>query len=309
MARNDQTVVSLLDKNVITFLEIIPNFDGNVKTLSDFLTSTEEVINILNQTNPSEITKSFILLTIKKKIVGSAKELISGISISSWKELKELLLQNYEDKRNEATLLIEMCDLKHTNEPILVFHKKFSELFLLYKSKIEIRITGNELKNMIAFGQQFSTQCFIKNCKEPYRSQLSARHPKTLGDISNLITNDLQYVRTQSNQPKTYQSNNKPVQYQTPTTFGFKQYQSPMSKYPQQQSQFPKQPIQGRQPYQPTPMSISTRTYRPNDNKTSNMFKPQSRPTFTAKELHNIQGVTEISALILTSDVPRREEQ
>lgn len=149
-------------------------------------------------------------------------------------------MQNYEDKRNEAILLIELCELRQINEPINVFHKKYLELFLLFKSKLELGLQGNELNTMYTFGQQYVTQCFIKNCKEPYRSQLSARHPNTLNEISNLITNDLQYVKNQIQSKSLPQSNQiqnlKPFQT---TSYKHNQHLSPMFKYPKtQQSNF-----------------------------------------------------------------------
>lgn len=276
-----------LNKEVVTFLEIIPNFDGNVKVLNDFITSTEEVIDIINQTNPSEITKSFIILSLKKKIIGNAKELLSGININSWRELKNILIQNYEDKRNEATLLIEICELKQSNEPISVFLKKYTELFLLFNSKIEIRLLGNELKNMHNFGQLYTTQCFIKNCKEPFRSQLSARSPKTLGEISELITNDLQYIHTQqktqlNTHPNFYQNPKTPVQFKTP------KFQSPMQRYPTQHvnyqpKQFAPQANARNAAYRnPTPMSIQTRQYP-----TQNFNKNRNDSKFVSEELFN----------------------
>lgn len=257
-------IFSNLNNEIMKLLELIPCFDGDIKTLSNFISTVDEIIVLVNQTNPSEITKKLVILTLKNKIKGKAAQCLSITTINSWRELKEHLLQNYSDTRSEHTLMYEISHFKQNKESIFEYFSKFDELFLIYKNKIECKYEGNVSKIVISNAVKYFTQCFINNCKDPYRSQLSARNPQMLSEILNLITNDLQYIHNQ------HISNTQTQKYTPPKNqIQFNQrYQSPMHKYPpfQQQSRpfAPSANVRNSQ-QKPSPMSIQTRQF-PNQN-------------------------------------------
>lgn len=53
-------------------LDLIPSYDGNPKTLTQFILHVEEINNLINSLQPNQLQKKIVFLTIKTKIVGLA---------------------------------------------------------------------------------------------------------------------------------------------------------------------------------------------------------------------------------------------
>src|SRR5436190_18995987 len=209
--------LSNLDTSVLKILDLIPEYNGDKKTLSHFIKSTDEILEIVNQSNPSEITKSLTLITIKKKVTGKASEYLTTCpTIKKWKDLKDFLVSQYQDKRNECTLMIELCQLQQTKGTIFEFLRKYNDLFLLYINNIENKYSPLSIPDFKKFGHRFATQCFIRNCKEPFKSQLAARNPSSLVEINTLITNDFQHYEINTNQHNSNTTNTQYRQHMSP---------------------------------------------------------------------------------------------
>ena len=55
-------------------LDLAPTFDGDVKSLSNFINTIDDMYTLIEQTNSSEITKKNEMLTLKNKIRGVAAQ-------------------------------------------------------------------------------------------------------------------------------------------------------------------------------------------------------------------------------------------
>ena len=83
------------------FLQIIPEFTGNQALLSEFITTSEQLINkFYNINDANDFQNTFLLRSIKNKIKGEAAEAIASYNILTSADLKTALLATYSDKRD-----------------------------------------------------------------------------------------------------------------------------------------------------------------------------------------------------------------
>ena len=76
---------------------------------------------------------------------------------------------------------------------------------MIYISFIKTKLNVNAVSKFIVDNSiEYFVQCFINNCRKPFRSQLAARNSRKLTDILNLVTNDLNifiHNKKHSNKP------------------------------------------------------------------------------------------------------------
>jgi hypothetical protein len=110
------------------YLQIIPEFRGQKGLLSEFITTSEQLITeFYNYDNPADFRNTFLIKSIKNKILGEAAEAISSYNITSWSDLKSALFATYEDKRDLQTLIIELCGLRQGKMKPIEFYGKVQE--------------------------------------------------------------------------------------------------------------------------------------------------------------------------------------
>lgn len=94
---------------------VIPQFDGDQKLLSLFVSKCEYVIaRFRGHENPAQ--DLYVYHTITSKLRGKAAVLISERrDIETWTQLKEALTQHFGDPRSEECIAIELENLKINN--------------------------------------------------------------------------------------------------------------------------------------------------------------------------------------------------
>lgn len=287
-------------------LKLIPEFNGNPKLLSNFISVCEELINTFyNQAQPENFQNRLLLLSIKNKIIGHAAEQLAGITIKKWADIKQALLNSYSDKRDEFTLLIEISCVKQGNRSYLDYYKHISHLLNLYTAYVDTHynnpLTAETLKTNAT---NLSLRVFTLGLKDPIGSLIRSRNPKTLNDAYNLLTNEFN-VEYSKPAPKITQ-NNVPNKQSNITSQQFPSSNSQPFQFQQNQKQnFPSQPINlnpNTQPYRmftprqqlknaqyqpkPTPMSVNTKI----TNRQPNNYLPQSSSSnrnYIAEEVYN----------------------
>src|SRR5436190_12392432 len=161
---------------------------------------------------------------------------------------------------------------------------------------------------------KYFVQCFINNCREPFRSQLSARNPQRLTEILNLITNDLQYIHNQQkihnmqqptpkNQINFHQNSFKQPQ-QTQKTFKSQQSQKPFGSQ-QSHNHFktfaPEANVRNVANLRtPQPMSLQSAQYTPRH---FNQQKSQNRHELFTQNLETNEQTQDTEYLETTSNI------
>lgn len=77
-------------------------FRWDIKTLTNFVNTVDDVVTLINQNNPNEMTAKLTILALKNNIKRNAAQCISINSINTCRETRDHLLQNYSDTYNNV---------------------------------------------------------------------------------------------------------------------------------------------------------------------------------------------------------------
>lgn len=287
-------------------LDAVPTYDGNPKTLAQFIIKVEEIYGLLgNIQNITSLQKQIIFLHVRNKITDKANESMRNNQFSSWEQLKSHLINNFTDIQDPASLIIEI--LRHrVNGNVLASLAEIKEKFDVFRSKINI-LEGSESNKsyLIQFQEIVICNNFISSLKDPLRNNLATRNPKTLTQIERLIVNDFQYIKYE------------------PYTLGYnsrqpKNVQNFIHKRPTNNT-FPTGPINITERPKPIPMSTqTTQSWRKNQ-QPANYFTRQNakfgqyRPHYVTEELHHTTGnpaqTEEFNDISQTGKTDHRNEQ
>lgn len=174
------------------YLNMIPNFSGEVQLLPDFIRVCESLVTHFYDTqNPDNYQNVCLMLNIKAKITGQAKLNLSSYTLETWDDLKKALLNTYGDKRDCFTLVFEMCNVRQGNLSAHEFHTKIQTYINLHASYVDTHnVAGkSEIKQYVA---ELGLRSFLRNLKEPLGSIMRTRNPQDLNDALNILTNEYQ---------------------------------------------------------------------------------------------------------------------
>lgn len=318
MMANNATISEIKE-----FLEMIPVFRGEPELLSLFIRESEKIIKYFYDANVLDSPRNdFITSRIRSKIQGEAALYIANKSVNSWDELRASLITAYADKRDDATLAVEIVKLQQGNDTPFDFYKKIQKLLNAQIGYANLNYGMNIGLN--EHFQRVALKTLLNGLNDPLGSLMRTKDPQNLETALNLLTNTYQkeinsqkfnknFNTNQNNskprlnfakpannfvpnfnpsfmigspRPQNYQpinqSNNPPNQ-----NFGngFNRGQ-PMKRAAPQSQNFNQRsfPRSNFHANQETPMSISTNnTYRP-------PMKVQSQPNYHAHEVYNIEN-------------------
>ncbi|KAL1448523.1 hypothetical protein WDU94_006580 [Cyamophila willieti] len=171
---------------------MIPDFNGEVALLPEFITVCDSVVKYFWDKDSSNSFQNFFLLnSLKAKIKGNAKLNISSYAINSWAELKDALLNTYGDKRDCYTLTIELCNMKQNNESAFNFHARIQQHINLHASYLATHAVDGAADVTTYIGK-LGLRTFLKGLKEPLGSLMRTKDPKSLNDALSVLTNEFQ---------------------------------------------------------------------------------------------------------------------
>lgn len=263
------------------YLDMIPEFSGEPTMLNRFISICDKIVTkFYVSANPDDFQNEYLLSTILTKLKGAALELVVSSNSYSWLDVRKTLLSCYLDKRDCYTLNLEMSELKQqAGETPFAFYEKIQKLLNLQIAYFVNKEPGAQ-GVMCSYVQNLALRVLLRGLHEPLGSLMRTKNPTSLGEALNMLTNDFQFknnkMMTYSNKqnvvPKgqnnfvkrpfnaTFNQNPRPMYQQpnpyykpSPTTFG----QLQRGQFNNNNNSRPQ--VNQKQPYQPTPMSTSTR--------------------------------------------------
>jgi hypothetical protein len=312
----------------ISYLQSVPEFDGEPHKLSEYIRAAEVIIAQFGQ-QADAFLSSLILSSLRTKLVGRACVVTSGREINSWIELKNILQQTFADQRSEDSLLRDLMLLRQTNESPQEYYEKCQVTKSLLFSRL--RITENDAnvrqtkQNMY---DSLTLKAFLSGLKEPLGATIRSRSPASIeialshiideenvaytrGQHNSLFKNPLHLNKQKHSQMPSYNAfqrpstwtpsparpalawtptQNKPM-FQQPRTPQFHQPQRPMF-----QRQYP--PIQ---PFNKPPSGAFKNTYPQR-----NVWQPQNRPQPRAMPMDTSSRNTRPIHQQMSTQQPRR---
>lgn len=310
--------------------EMIPEYSGGSKNLAYFIKQSERFIELLKKPHEFVLFNKLLLEQIKSKLKGEARDVLISGCFETWPEIKDALMSKFGDPRSEELLLNDLstCYQRH-NENYETYWENIRYKLQVLLEHVNIREINRDIKiNKQNMYTQQALTTFKSGILEPYCTHLlnvnpinleAALHECRKFDNEKAQISFMNFMRNRgkpSNNtpikkpinlprhhnfannsypnynflPKTNQNISRPIQTQTtpfprgPININQSKPTPPSENRPSSSGTFSRKPE-----YKPTPMSISTRnTYRPQYNQ--NHFKPQSRPTFIAEEIYNVEN-------------------
>lgn len=291
-------------KNIFTmfkveYLNIVPEFQGDPALLTEFINSSEQLIqHFYDPQNANNFQNILLLKSIRNKIKGEAATNLAAYNISTWQELKDALLASYADKRDHQTLIMELCTLKQNNLKPIDFFSKIQSNLNLQTSYIKTHTNDvNEVTCLIEFSQKLALRVLLKNLNSPLNDYLSTRNPSSLNEALNILSNDFNAneIKNQNlfkQKPNMFMNKSgfkQPQNFNQANNFQRENYLKYNSQKPEGTNVF--KPNKNYVPSKPVPMSTSTRNFYSQqiNNSGNRNFKPAYRPQprWTSEELHN----------------------
>lgn len=307
-------------------LSIIPNFDGNPNKLYRFISASESILtHYFDKTNLANFQNVLLMNGILNKLEGRAEEVIAINGADSWDDIKNTLLQNFGDQRDENCLNQDLVNLRQKpNETPHQFHKRVLHLLNTICNYIDLRCAEGERHSKRDFFTKQALKTFVAGLKEPLGPMIRAMRPTSLAQAIQFITEEenIKYYQRSNQFNPVFK---KPVMQNRPIPQPqIRHFPQPSTSFahPSTSSQFPRGPIniqshttppvqkfptnaqtfgkpqnvwkpnpKAPQP-KPVPMSMSTRNTTPQfkSQYRNNYFQGNSqKPNFASEELFNTE--------------------
>lgn len=277
-------------------LQIIPEFDGDVQHLHEFLRIANQLVNYYSHPDRDNFQNFRVLNGVLSKITGRAKIAINNRRAKTWAEIKQTLTDNFADQRSEDLLVRDLLLLKQKpNQTYIAFFDECNNLLDTIINYIEINDGDEEKRIKHSLYTRFTLTTFLRGLREPMGKFVRSNRPDTILKALEIIKEEEKLFQTSSVDAQlTYLKSRNRTQH-TPNT---QHTQKQNFNHTQTQNQNPfYKPVQKQytQFYRPTqqfgnsPLLAPNRINIPNNNNYNmnrnppNAFKPTQNNTNTYK--------------------------
>lgn len=164
------------------YIERLPEYGGKRDELYAFIGVVEDIIPVLAKYNTEG--QNILLNRIKAKLVQGARQAIEiDNSASSWKEIKEVLINNFGDKKSADQIFDEMRALNFVDNSVN-FYKNIKLVLRRLNNKCRDETNG---KTICAANTQSALNIFKQKLPEPMRSIIFSRNPQSLEDAMDIL--------------------------------------------------------------------------------------------------------------------------
>lgn len=193
-------------------LRPVPEFDGNPNVLTRFVKFCDQiVIQYMRNIPGSELSNLCLLNGILNKITGPAARTINSNGIpDSWLGIRNALINNFSDQRDETALYNDLSLATQGNSSPQEFYDHCQTLFstiMTYVSLHENIETTIEAKRDLY--KKLTKQAFVRGLKEPLGSRIRCMRPPTIEKALEYVQEELNALYLQQRNdsvPKTHSS-------------------------------------------------------------------------------------------------------
>lgn len=174
--------VDLVDQ-VYKALRLLPEFDGNPNVLTRFVHLCDQLVGQFVKSEPGfELSNLALLNGILNKVTGHAARTINSNGIpETWQGIRNTLINNFSDQRDETALYNDLALLTQRNLTPQEFYEKCQSLFstiMTYVTLHESIPTTIEAKR--ALYKKLTLQAYVRGLKEPLGSRIRCMRPETI---------------------------------------------------------------------------------------------------------------------------------
>lgn len=182
-------------------LRPVPEFDGNPNVLTRFIRICDQIVLAYVQDEPGqELTNLCLINGILNKITGPAARTINSNGIpESWLGIRNALINNFADQRDETALYNDLAIITQGNDSPQEFYDKCQNLFstiMTYVSLHESVATTIEAKRDLY--KKLTMQSFVRGLKEPLGSRIRCMRPQTIEKALEFVQEELNVMYLQN---------------------------------------------------------------------------------------------------------------
>lgn len=175
-------------------LKVVPTYDGDVNSLYRFISAASSVADqYYDRDNPDNFQNVIVTNGIIGKLQGKALEIIDINGARNWDEIKDVLIQNFADQRDENSLNRDLINLHQNNETPQHYYDRCLRLLNTIINYVNLH---NDDAEVISCKRSFFTtqtlKTFLAGLKEPLGSTIRAMRPSSLPEA-------LQFIKEESN--------------------------------------------------------------------------------------------------------------
>lgn len=173
------------------YLEMIPTFKGESELLPLFIKEASKIIrHFYDGNNPDNPRNDFITSRIRAKVQGEAALYLANRTINRWDDLRVSLIAAYADKRDDATLTLELVKLEQGSDSPFEYFKKIQKL--LNAQICYANLNYGENTGLNDHFQKVALKTLLNGLKDPLGSLMRTKDPQDLDTALNLLTNTYQ---------------------------------------------------------------------------------------------------------------------
>lgn len=162
-------------------IKLIPNYEGDPKTLSSWISSVDTTLNLYATIRNTNIYNIWVA-QIRNKIVGEANDALnSSHTPRNWNEIKNTLIEFFGDKRDLSTLNQKISHLCQANKSLEVYYHECTNLLTDITAKINLDPeNAGHTDHILRYVRNMIKDAFIDGMNEPYSAYTRNFRPDTL---------------------------------------------------------------------------------------------------------------------------------
>lgn len=170
-------------ENIFKAIRLVPEFDGNPNVLTRFIRLCDQLVNEFVSNEPGNELKNIALINgILNKVTGPAARLINSNGIpENWIGIRNALINNFADQRDETSLYNDLALLNQGNTTPQEFYEKCQNLFstiMTYISLHETILSTVESKRTLY--KKLTLQSYLRGLRDPLGSRIRCMRPDTI---------------------------------------------------------------------------------------------------------------------------------
>lgn len=204
--RDSSSHLSMDPDTIFKALRLVPDFDGNANILTRFIKICDQIVLQYIKNDPGyEFSNLCLLNGILNKITGAAARTINSNGIpDSWLGIREALINNFADQRDETALYNDLSLASQGNESPQEFYDKCQTLFstiMTYVSLHESVPTTIEAKRNLY--RNLTKQAYVRGLKEPLGSRIRCMRPESIEKALEFVQEELNvmYLQQRNSSP------------------------------------------------------------------------------------------------------------
>lgn len=169
-------------------IRFLPTFDGEQSELYKFINNVDDIVTDIYPLIAVEYQRIFTS-AIKNKIIGHANSILSqNENTNDWKIIRKILLDQYADKRDETTLLLELTKMSQHNKSPEQFYSQINEILSTIINNIKLQTLSSEIiSHKILSYKNIALETFLIGLHDSLSLIVRSQQPSTLKEAWTLV--------------------------------------------------------------------------------------------------------------------------